>query len=76
MTFRFDFNSGRYAVGERELHCGDCFQMEVDGKWLDVRIEHTNQVKPPHSGWYLIGTPRPSANWADLLEGLPARMYD
>jgi len=73
-TLQFAFDSGRYAIGDRELHCGDCFQIKLDGKWRDVRIEHSSRIKPPHSGWYLIGVP--GEGWADLYEGKPVRLYD
>jgi hypothetical protein len=35
---------------DRELHCGDVFQIEVGSEWRDVRIEHSGQ-----NGWYLLG---------------------
>lgn len=44
----FDPTSGRCRIGERQLHCGDCFQLNADGHWIDVRIEHNS------AGWYLV----------------------
>lgn len=40
----------RCSIGERELHCGDCFQLHWIGVTYDVRIELSDD-------WYLIGSP-------------------
>jgi hypothetical protein len=48
---QFDPESGRWAIGRRELHCGDCFNLHPDTKGLPpipVRIEMSSE------GWYLI----------------------
>lgn len=50
-SLRFDNQSGRWCIGERELHCGDCFELYPDCNGLPpipVRIEHAS------AGWYLI----------------------
>lgn len=47
----FDESSGRWKIGDRELHCGDCFRLFPDRNDLppiDVRIEHNSD------GWYLL----------------------
>ena len=46
---RYDIflGNGRYYGG---LHCGDCFDVEVDGRWIPVRIEMDDD-------WYLVGVP-------------------
>ena len=46
----FDPGSNRWEIGDRELHCGDCFHI-YDGNGehpMPVRIEHASD------GWYLI----------------------
>ena len=42
---RYDiyFGNGSYYGG---LHCGDCFDVEMDGDWVPVRIEMDDR-----SGW-------------------------
>lgn len=65
LWFRVD--SGRYVLEGQELHCGDCFQVRIDGKWLDVRIELAGK-----DHWYLVG--HGSAGWP-TLNGLEARRY-
>lgn len=41
----YDKESGRYDIrfGLEEyyggLHCGECFDVKVEGKWIPVRIE-------------------------------------
>lgn len=52
----FDGSSGRFMLNDHELHCGDCFDVEVCGEWVDTRIEHSSRIT--HSnGWYLITHP-------------------
>jgi len=48
---RYDNPSGRWCIGENELHCGDCFDICADTDTLPsipVRIEMAA------SGWCLI----------------------
>ena len=45
----FDRASGRFMMGDRELHCGDCLQVKVHDVWIHTRIEHSSD------GWYLHG---------------------
>ena len=33
------------------LHCGECFQVEINGMWVDTRVEYSHE----HDDWYLIG---------------------
>lgn len=47
LPLSFEPETQRYLLGDRELHCGDCFQLKVSGRndtcvWLDVRIEHSD----------------------------------
>lgn len=49
--------NGRYALGERELTCGDCVQLYAEqlgrgNVWLHGRIEHD------HQGYYFVGVNR------------------
>lgn len=52
----YDKESGRYDIrfGLEEyyggLHCGECFDVKVEGKWISVRIEMDED-------WYLVGLP-------------------
>lgn len=52
----YDKESGRYDIrfGLEEyyggLHCGECFDVKVEGKWIPVRIEMNED-------WYLVGLP-------------------
>ena len=52
----YDKERGRYDIrfGLEEyyggLHCGECFDVKVEGKWIPVRIEMDED-------WYLVGLP-------------------
>lgn len=56
-TLSYDFGSERYEIafddgGQRvELHCGDTFQIRVDGEWKSTRIEFDWETED----WYLVG---------------------
>jgi hypothetical protein len=63
LTLRFDERSQRMAIGDKELHCGDCFHIKNRGRWHSVRIEHSS-----HVGWYLCGNA--------TLNGKAARNYE
>lgn len=65
-TLGFCSVSGRFTIGDYELHCGDCFQIRYNGDWRDVRIEHCGK------GWYLVGLD-PSDCWSH--EGAEVRRY-
>ena len=54
---RFDLNS--YYGG---LHCGECFDVFVRGKWKPTRIEYGDN-------WYLVGIR------AEDLNGLRVRIW-
>jgi hypothetical protein len=57
---------GRYQRHNYGLHCGDCFDAMIDGKWQSTRIEHSGSSD--HSnGWFLVGFPN------QPLEDLPVR---
>lgn len=43
------------------LHCGECFEVEVPGAWIPVRIELGSE-------WYLVGLPNVR------LDGLTVRI--
>lgn len=47
----YDAQSGRWSVGDVDLHCGDCFWVCADSPSLPrvrVRIENNG------AGWYLV----------------------
>jgi hypothetical protein len=69
--FAFDGTSRRMAIVRRddenddhEFHCGNCFEIEIEGKWYAVRIEHSSV-----GGWYLIGLPKHFQSRALLYQG-------
>lgn len=63
-TFTYRSEWERCSIGERELHCGDTFEMQMlDGSWQNTRIELAED-------WYLIGLP----GWAADYDGRQARM--
>ena len=59
---RLGYNSenGRYGLLVADLwehegfHCGECFEVMVDGKWVDTRMEKIWSEKGGE--WYLVGT--------------------
>ena len=66
-TLVYDMESGRYDIRcdlssyYGGLHCGDCFDVMVGGKWTPTRIEMA-------ADWYLVGIR------TDDLQGLRVRM--
>lgn len=69
----FDTKDGRWHIGDYGLHCGDCFQVQVNGTWIDVRIELCSSGF--EDGWYLIGTPAEKLPKTLSIAGLPCRKY-
>jgi len=61
-----DSACGRYVLQEKELHCGDCFQVQIADQWHDVRIEHGG------GGWFLVGVP---AGHSTAPASFEARLY-
>lgn len=63
----YDAEMGRYDIcfGINAyyggLHCGECFEVEVPGTWIAVRIEMDDE-------WYLVGLPNVR------LDGLAVRI--
>ena len=59
---RYDiyFGNGSYYGG---LHCGDCFDVEMDGDWVPVRIEMDDD-------WYLVGVPKIRLDGLTVRAGL------
>ena len=57
---RLGYNSsnGRYGILSSDLwldtglHCGECLQVLMDGKWTQTRME-----MDAARNWYLVGTP-------------------
>jgi hypothetical protein len=54
----FNSNNQRYGLLVMDLwedtgfHCGESLQVEVNGEWVNTRMEMDNALK-----WYLVGTP-------------------
>lgn len=42
---------GRFTVKNHELHCGDCVQLKLCGKWVHTRVEAYK------GDYYLVGLP-------------------
>lgn len=63
----YDTNTGRYNIRfdlndyYGGLHCGECLDVLIQGKWVSTRIECWN-------GWYLVGID------TDILDGLVVRI--
>lgn len=60
--------SQRFAIGTHDLHCGDCFELNVTGKWIPTRIELHGQDY--YRGWWLVHSNEAVANY----EGNQARI--
>lgn len=46
------------------LHCGECFEAKVKGKWIQTRIEMSND-------WYLVES---GLIGIEKLNGIPVRI--
>ena len=63
----YDTTTGRYnirfdlACYYGGLHCGNCLDVRVGGRWIPTRIEYDG-------GWYLVGVD------TDILDGLMVRI--
>lgn len=70
-TRRFHFwlaDPRGYWYPDIPLHCGDCFDVKIDGVWRSTRIEAGGGSEP--EAYYLVGT-----NLHGLqLEDIEARM--
>jgi len=69
--FWFNWDSGRYAIGEIDLHCGNCFKILTNPTpgaeaWIHLRIEHSNSA----GGWYPVGTTRSLESFIGLRASL------
>lgn len=52
--FHYNQESDRFFIAGKDiidLHCGQCFQIELDGTFTDTRIE----MNPTTDNWYLVG---------------------
>lgn len=77
--FHFNSDSGRFAIDDHDLHCGDCFQLLAFDKWHDVRIELAHgSTKGLFEGkcWYLVGMPKGASNDCWEFAGETARRYE
>lgn len=67
MLYRIGYNAetGRFTLGDSDLHCGDVITVRIDGEWRDCRLEMNMNDE-----WYLVGfKDRP-------IYGLEARCED
>lgn len=54
----YNNSNGRYGILSSDLwldtglHCGECLQVLMDGKWMQTRME-----MDADQNWYLVGTP-------------------
>lgn len=65
-------DSGRLALGDRELHCGDPLELLVAGRWVPVRVEWSDRW-----GWYAACCQRPGDGGTLLIRlrpGLVAKL--
>lgn len=62
----YNYGDGRYQRHDYGLHCGDCFDVMLDGKWQPTRVEHSDSSDHSH-GWFLVTHPE------QPLEDLPVR---
>lgn len=54
----YDYDQKRYAIVNKSgniyhFHCGDCFDVEIDNKWVPTRIEYGKMSWG--WDWYLVG---------------------
>lgn len=47
-TLSYNKEIDRYCIGNIDLHCGTCFEVNINGQWEVVRIEYGAK------GWYLV----------------------
>jgi len=61
-TFNYTTDEG-YDTSPGGFHCGDCFEVQLNGTWIVTRIE-----MDANRNWYLVGLPGLE------IEGLLARI--
>lgn len=52
MYGKMDFDGNRWSIGGHDLHCGDCFDVLINGVWVSARIEQADNGK-----WYFEDLP-------------------
>lgn len=58
MRLGYNLENDRYGVLEHDLwvneglHCGECIEVYVDGKWIKDRMEYNHKIKH----WYLVNS--------------------
>lgn len=56
MRLGYNVEIDRYGILDHDLfidsglHCGECIEVFVDGKWIQDRIEYDHKIK----NWYLV----------------------
>lgn len=56
MRLGYNYENDRYGILETDiwvdkgLHCGECIEVKVNGKWIKDRIEYDHKI----NNWYLV----------------------
>ena len=60
---KWDPESGRFVIGEDEIHCGCMARLEFCGKWHLACFEYDGSR--PGTGWYVLmrGMALPAEDW-------------
>ncbi len=71
-TILYDENIDRFCiiqgdVGYKDLHCGDCFEVIINGDWQSTSIEYSID----RNEWYLVAV---DEEYTYKFEGLRARI--
>lgn len=74
-TRRYGIVDGMDCWDPDGLSCGTCFDAYIGGKWVPVRLEHSDYKYPQNRGWYLFdddGAELPAPQ--QVLDGLRVRL--
>lgn len=58
MILRYNYKNDRYGILEHGLwideglHCGECINVYINGKWVKDTIEYDHKIK----NWYLVNS--------------------
>lgn len=62
-TLTLNRETDRWQVGDRELHAGDVFELELPGNsWLPVRFEWKHHHDGPPTGYCLVALAKGEAS--------------
>ena len=57
-ALRYNWENDRYGMKESKtwidsgLHCGECIEVKINGKWIKDRIEYDHKI----NNWYLVNS--------------------